>query len=54
MEALAIIYILIGSATIGIMHYKRFGEEYKEKLPVIFRMDSLRRWLVNSEETNNY
>ncbi len=50
METLAIIYILAGSTTIGIMHLRKYREEYREKLPVIFRLHSLKRWLIETKE----
>lgn len=45
MELVAIAYILLGITVCSIAHLSTYGDEYEEKIPVIFRMEKLKRWI---------
>lgn len=45
MELVAIAYILLGIAVCSIAHISTYGDEYEEKLPAIFRLEKLKRWI---------
>ncbi|WP_370089956.1 hypothetical protein [Ekhidna sp.] len=45
MELIAIAYILLGITVCSIAHLSSYGDTYKERVPVIFRLSSLKRWI---------
>ncbi|SNT17049.1 hypothetical protein SAMN05421640_2634 [Ekhidna lutea] len=45
MELIALAYIILGITVCTIAHLSAYGETYAERVPVIFRLNSLKRWL---------
>jgi hypothetical protein len=47
METVAFFYILLGLIIIGAAHIGKYGSTYIERVPVVLRMSSLKRWITN-------
>ncbi len=45
MELVALAYILLGITVCSIAHISTYGDDYQEKVPVIFRFEKLKRWI---------
>lgn len=44
-EIIGLIYILIGIAVLSMAHIRSYGDTYEERVPVIFRLATLKRWI---------
>lgn len=45
METVALFYIILGLTIIGVAHIGKYGDTYVERVPVVLRMNSLKRWI---------
>lgn len=45
MELVALAYILLGITVCSVAHLSVYGDTYQERVPVIFRLSSLKRWI---------
>lgn len=45
MELVAIVYVMLGIAVCSIAHISTYSAEYEEKVPVIFRLHKIKRWI---------
>ena len=45
MEIVAFLYIILGLTVISVAHISKYGNKYVERVPVILRMNSIKRWI---------
>ncbi|MEQ8905021.1 hypothetical protein [Ekhidna sp.] len=45
MELIALAYILLGIVVCTIAHLSTYRDTYEERVPVIFRLSALKRWV---------
>lgn len=53
METLALFYLFLGLTIISVAHIGKYGNTYIERVPVILRMSTLKRWVkrILNQET---